>query len=739
MKYDTLRMLTEAKLHKSMSFGGMNISIEVPADGYRTGKNRDGVEWKHKIGAHYGYIKGTHSPDGEHLDCYVRKNPKRDAKIYVVHQLTVDGSRFDEDKVMLGFASAAEARRMFKACTFKPTIMYGGMSEFTLEHFRLAAYSASRSKAMLTDEETFADFKKRGLMPRGIKSPLGVALRVSESVTEGTTEFQGLLADSLQDLGTALAEGDVRHCLEFAGYEGRVPRNEKSLNQLIGEAFQYFMESGIQNSNYLDDDEFRQRALMIITNEDSFMTDITNDIMAEDDTYGYEKMPQLHFEDSRDCERVAKFCDEQFIRVSRDMNTIYFETAEQYQKYQDMVELLGDPVTSDEAFLPDDPKAREPSWHGESYTVMVSTQLMENVGSEFAPMWSHSTGRYIPVQTGLQSYGAARKIVAEVSAGLIPVELSKKESVIGIEIVTDGEYRQFYEAETAEEKVEEDTTDDVFFAQQVQELKERSGIEEDVTPVRSSPSIHDLKARLAAIQEEFDAARAKELLESPFQASLGDFAKAMRLVGKTMIKNPRASSMGCVKAVAKDILGDVDLAEELKGYIESQLDMGLDAYAEHARSTGEVEENRMNESEGSWTVIQKGVPDVTGDDAQAAMDEYGTTDLVQREPADPSDEFSRDVLTYMNPERNVKVVMRPSYDGSNGEYYVITVYRRDDNLEEDRVDELWLATSAGGRAFSEGEPRSANPHPPGSSMAVNWNMAWDNAQDKHNRENYKRK
>lgn len=673
MTFNTLKMLTEAKLHKSMVFGGMNISIEVPADGYRTGKNREGVEWKHRIGAHYGYIKGTHSPDGEHLDCYVRKNPKRDAKVYVVHQLSVDGSKFDEDKVMLGFASAAEARKMFKACTFKPTIMYGGMTEFTLEHFRLAAYSASSSKAMLSDEETFSAFQKKGLMPRGVISPLGVAKRVSESVTEGDIEFQGLLGGSLQDLGSALSEGDVRHCLEFAGYEGKVPRNERILDQIISEAYEYFMESGIQESNYLDDDEFRQRALLIITNEDAYMTDITDDFVAEDDTYGYDKMPQLHFEDSRDCDKAYQFANEQLIKVSRDTNTLYFHDQAEFEKYQEIVEITGDPVTTDTT-LPDSPLDREPSYGftGESYTVMVSTQLMENVGSEFAPMWSHSTGRYIPVQTGLQSYGAARKIVAEVSAGLIPVELSKKESVIGIEIVTDGDYRQFYEAVTEEETVEEDTTDDVFFAQQVQEMKHNAGIEEDVAPVRSSPSVHDLKAKLAALQEEFDAAQAQALAESPFQASLADFPKAMRIVGKTLLKNREASAMGCVKAVARDLLGDIALADELKEFIQDQTDMGLEGYAHEVRENGVVE-SKVNEDASEWKHVKGPVHDVTGDDVDWILDEWNCRTLVSRVPADSS-EHARDVLTYMNPDKTIKAVLTPSYDGANGSYYIINVY-----------------------------------------------------------------
>lgn len=76
-----------------------------------------------------------------------------------------------------------------------------------------------------------------------------------------------------------------------------------------------------------------------------------------------------------------------------------------------------------------------------------------------------------------------------------------------------------------------------------------------------------------------------------------------------------------------------------------------------------------------WTLIQQPTPDVTGDDAQGTMDQYGTTELVSKTPADPGAEFSRDILTYMNPDKTTKVVMYPSYDGGNGEYYVISVYK----------------------------------------------------------------
>lgn len=76
-----------------------------------------------------------------------------------------------------------------------------------------------------------------------------------------------------------------------------------------------------------------------------------------------------------------------------------------------------------------------------------------------------------------------------------------------------------------------------------------------------------------------------------------------------------------------------------------------------------------------WTIVQHPSPDVTGDDAHDTIEHYGATELVSKAPADPGDEFSRDILTYMNPEKTIKVVMSPSYDGGNGEHYVISVYK----------------------------------------------------------------
>jgi len=174
------RLLEGRGIVDHIDLDGLDISIEVEAGGTRTGTNHKGERWENKVSAAYGYIKGTNSPDGEALDVWVKKNPKEGKQVYVVHQLTPDGSKFDEDKVMLGYSSRDEAIKAFKAHAFKPTEMFGGCSEFQMEHFKVIAYAARKSSVMIASQKMYDDFVERKLLPRGIKSPIQLAQVVKE-------------------------------------------------------------------------------------------------------------------------------------------------------------------------------------------------------------------------------------------------------------------------------------------------------------------------------------------------------------------------------------------------------------------------------------------------------------------------------------------------------------------------------------------------------------------------------
>jgi hypothetical protein len=95
------------KLQGRVNIQGLPVAIENRRGSVRKGKNDDGSEWKTKFKRPYGYIEGTKGADGEEVDAYVGPD-EGSTKAFVVKQKKDDGS-YDEDTVMLGFKSKAEA------------------------------------------------------------------------------------------------------------------------------------------------------------------------------------------------------------------------------------------------------------------------------------------------------------------------------------------------------------------------------------------------------------------------------------------------------------------------------------------------------------------------------------------------------------------------------------------------------------------------------------------------------
>lgn len=103
------------KLHDRITFAGLNISVEHGEGSYRHWGDPCGESGKTKMLYPYGYIRGTEGTDGDHVDVYV--GHQQDA----THAYIVDQGKkgrwweFDEQKVMLGFGSEAEAREAYLA------------------------------------------------------------------------------------------------------------------------------------------------------------------------------------------------------------------------------------------------------------------------------------------------------------------------------------------------------------------------------------------------------------------------------------------------------------------------------------------------------------------------------------------------------------------------------------------------------------------------------------------------
>ena len=92
---------------------GLDISIENRVGSIRRWKNRNGDSGQIKMKHAYGYIRRTQGVDGDHVDCFIGPNPDA-THAYVIHAMAVpDFKKYDEDKCMLGFDSAEEAKRAF--------------------------------------------------------------------------------------------------------------------------------------------------------------------------------------------------------------------------------------------------------------------------------------------------------------------------------------------------------------------------------------------------------------------------------------------------------------------------------------------------------------------------------------------------------------------------------------------------------------------------------------------------
>lgn len=121
---------------------GMNITIEQPKGSVRRGTEANGKAWETVMQNTYGYIRGTQSVDGDHIDIFLSDNPET-GNVYVVDQVNNDGS-FDEHKVMYGFNSVEEARAAYLSNYEEGWQGLGNITEVSKEDFKKWLDSSTR-------------------------------------------------------------------------------------------------------------------------------------------------------------------------------------------------------------------------------------------------------------------------------------------------------------------------------------------------------------------------------------------------------------------------------------------------------------------------------------------------------------------------------------------------------------------------------------------------------------------
>lgn len=149
-----------------IKINGFDVTIEQPAGSVRSGKDANGKEWSVTMNNTYGYIRGTESVDGDHIDVFLGPDMNSDM-VYVVDQVNTDGS-FDEHKVMMGFSSLEDARSAYLSNYEEGWQGLGNITGVALDEFKKWIDSSTR-KTKPFSEYRSVDFIEEERPDSGIR------------------------------------------------------------------------------------------------------------------------------------------------------------------------------------------------------------------------------------------------------------------------------------------------------------------------------------------------------------------------------------------------------------------------------------------------------------------------------------------------------------------------------------------------------------------------------------------
>lgn len=124
------------KLHGHIDFRGLDVSVENRKGSIRHWHDHSsGEAGTTKMLYPYGYIKSSLGTDGDAVDVYVGPDETSE-KVFVITQMTApDFVKVDEQKVMLGFKSASEAKEAYLKHYNNPKF-FGAMKELSVDEFK---------------------------------------------------------------------------------------------------------------------------------------------------------------------------------------------------------------------------------------------------------------------------------------------------------------------------------------------------------------------------------------------------------------------------------------------------------------------------------------------------------------------------------------------------------------------------------------------------------------------------
>lgn len=147
----------DRQLQGRQRFQGFDVAIENKPGSVRHWHDPNtGKHGETKLQIPYGYIQRTRGVDQDAVDVFLGPNEKA-RKVYVVHQRKApEFKEYDEDKVMLGFGSAAAAKAAYLA-HYSDDRFFGSMTTLPLEEFRQKVYD---SEGAMIKQLSFDDLAK---------------------------------------------------------------------------------------------------------------------------------------------------------------------------------------------------------------------------------------------------------------------------------------------------------------------------------------------------------------------------------------------------------------------------------------------------------------------------------------------------------------------------------------------------------------------------------------------------
>lgn len=118
-----------------LTLHGLDIALENPKGSTRSGTDKNGKAWQSTMANDYGYIKRTTGADGDHVDVFIGDKPDSET-VYVVDQVDPKTGKFDEHKVMMGFADEQSARDGYLANYEKGWKGLGSIKAMPVEEFK---------------------------------------------------------------------------------------------------------------------------------------------------------------------------------------------------------------------------------------------------------------------------------------------------------------------------------------------------------------------------------------------------------------------------------------------------------------------------------------------------------------------------------------------------------------------------------------------------------------------------